>query len=72
MSISRIKSSQWKELLREFENLGLGKNIGKQKVKEEIDNEDNEEVGVCYLNLYSIWWSSWGFKYYFHIHVLFF
>lgn len=48
VSLSRLKPSQWKELISAFENLGLGKNTPKQRAKDTGD-ENVTEIGRIYF-----------------------
>lgn len=46
---SRLKPSQWKELVGEFEKFGLGKKVSKASAKE-YSEPDNLEPGILLLN----------------------
>lgn len=54
--VSRIKSSQWKSLLSDFQIIiGKLKNIKKQMISEDYINKDSSmENGKLYCSLYEI------------------
>lgn len=46
VSLSRLKPSQWNELLSNFHKLGVGKRTIKEKLQKAVESEDcNVEVG---------------------------
>lgn len=46
MSLSRLRQSQWNELLSNFQKLGVGKRVIKEKQQKTVESEDcNGEEG---------------------------